>query len=141
MLNILRSTEDLTLKLGQLTWYYIRRIFIEKYAGNVHHRLVPDLYLVLVHSKKFSQCIQETLLFLIIYVERELIKNPQKIWCHFSFWTQSLFMEIIMRAEGDLELLTSPSSCYQTYSKISKEVFELFKILQLIIYASHFMIY
>ena len=77
MLNILRSTEDLILKLGQLTWYYVRRIFIEKYVGNVHHRLDTGLYLVLVHSKKFSQCIQETLL-LVIYFERGLSKTLKK---------------------------------------------------------------
>ena len=45
--------EGLNLKHCQL----YTEIFKEKYAEYVHQKLVPDLYLVLVNSRKYSQCI------------------------------------------------------------------------------------
>ena len=35
---------------------------MEKYAENVHRKLIPDLYLTLTNNLEYSLCIQETLL-------------------------------------------------------------------------------
>ena len=61
--EILKSKEGLImiLKLGQLTKYHVKKIFIEKCAENMHQTLVPDLYLILLHSLKYRKSIQETL--------------------------------------------------------------------------------
>ena len=62
LFNTLRSNEGLIHKLGQLTKYYIKKIFMEKYAKNMHQNLVSDLYLILVNIPKYSHCIQGTFL-------------------------------------------------------------------------------
>ena len=55
LFNIFRSKEGPICKLGQLINYCIRKIFIENYTENVPQKLVPDLYLMLVNSLKYSQ--------------------------------------------------------------------------------------
>ena len=55
LFNIFRSQEGPICKLGQLINYCIRKIFIESYTANIPQKLVPDLYLMLVNSLKYSQ--------------------------------------------------------------------------------------
>ena len=82
---------SLTLKLVQLIKYYIR-IFIEKYADNVHHKLIPDLYSILVKSSKFRQYMQE--IFLKRHLEREFSKILKK--SHFIFvFEPGLFLWVL----------------------------------------------
>ena len=71
LFNILRSKQDLIMKLGQIIKCFKRKKFIEKYAESVHQKLVPNLNLISIYSPKYSQCIQETLLE-IRYFERGL---------------------------------------------------------------------
>ena len=44
--NGLGSKEALILKLGLLREYYVKNLFIEKCAQNVHQQLVPDQYII-----------------------------------------------------------------------------------------------
>ena len=85
-----------------------------------------------------------------------IIKNPQEIQLHFCFWTQSLFINILMKKTMSLEtsnqyLFRLPNMFWSFLllvirhlasfnNLIRREVFELFKKLLLIIYGSHFMI-
>ena len=59
LFEFLRSKESLILKLGQLIKYRIRKTFVVNYAKNMHQKLVPDLYSVLLNTQKYSQCIQQ----------------------------------------------------------------------------------
>ena len=44
------------LVLDQLVKYYIREHFTEKYAENVHQKIVQDLYVILISSSKYTHC-------------------------------------------------------------------------------------
>ena len=48
--NMLRSKEGLVSKLGQFIEYFVGEIFIEKYAQNVHQKLVSGYYLIFLNS-------------------------------------------------------------------------------------------
>lgn len=47
---MLRSKEGLVSKLGQFIEYFVGEIFIEKYAQNVHQKLVSGYYLIFLNS-------------------------------------------------------------------------------------------
>ena len=89
LLKTLRG-KGLILKCDQPLEYYIRRIFVEKYAKNMQQKLVLDHYLMLVNRSKYSQCIEEILLE-IRYFERKLSKILKKT--NFTFVSElSLFL-------------------------------------------------
>lgn len=75
--------EGLKLKLGQLIKKYIRKIFIETPAKNMHQKLIEDLFLFLVNSLKYNQCIQETLLYIVYFESRvsKITKNLNSFLC------------------------------------------------------------
>ena len=107
MLDILRRKVLLILKLSQLIEYQIREILMEKFAGSIHQKLVPDPFLILVsspikpiHAKKHLK---------IKYFERGLSKNLSKFNLIFSFWTHSLFMDFIIKNKRGLTLVISVS--------------------------------
>ena len=85
MFTILRIKEGFILKLDPLTegimW---GKLSWKIYTENMHQKLVPDHYLILVNSLKYSYCIQE-------YLRKWILKNPQKLLFHFCFRTQSFF--------------------------------------------------
>ena len=62
LFDILRSKEGVILTLGELMKYYIRKIFIRKYADNVPQEILPDFYLILLNNLNYSQCIKEPIL-------------------------------------------------------------------------------
>ena len=42
----------MTLKICQLTEYYIMNIFIENHAENMHQKLVQDPFLIVINNAK-----------------------------------------------------------------------------------------
>ena len=52
MFDVLGRKKGLTLKLYPLIECYIKNIFMENHAENVHQKLVPDPFLILVNNPK-----------------------------------------------------------------------------------------
>ena len=59
----------------------------------------------------------QEILLKIRYFEREISKSLQKVNFIFSFWTQSLLMEKVIKNKRGLELVTGCSSGYETSSE------------------------
>ena len=64
----------MTLKLCQLIEYYIRAFVLKNDVVNVHQKLIPDPFLILLTITQNSHCMQGILLQ-IRYSERELSKS------------------------------------------------------------------
>ena len=63
----------------------------DKFTKNVHHKLVPALFSVLVNTPKYSEYIQETLKVNQMF-RRRIFQNSPKIWLLFVF-ESSLFIK------------------------------------------------
>lgn len=127
----MRSNEDLIFTVCQLIKNYMSNILKEKFAEDVHQKLVPDLYLILVNIFKYSQSIQESLLW-IIYFKKELCKIFKKFNFAFGFWTRTLFLDIIVKYKRSQEVVVIPfqvAKCFQNFLSLVVYHFNNFNAL------------
>ena len=99
-------------------WESIKYIaFLWKnHAENVHQKLAPNPFLILLHNPK--QPLHARIFFKNKILWKRIIKKPWKSQLYFFFETQSLLMDRIIKNNRGLELVTSRSSHCETSSKI-----------------------
>ena len=104
------SEEGVILKLGELIKNYVRKIFIEQFAENVHQKVVHDLYLLVVNTFNARN---------IVNASKKLLKEDyEKFTKNLTqfFFEPTLFLMGIMKNKMGLELVTIFFSGCQVYS-------------------------
>ena len=100
LFDILRKKAVLILKFAQLIEYEKSTSLLNK--ENVHQKLAPYLFLILINSPEKSTQARNSFQNTIFW--ETIIKKPLKIKLYFSLYTKSLFMEKIVKNKGDQEL-------------------------------------
>ena len=88
---------------------------MENHAENVHQKLAPDLFLILLNNSK--QILHAGNPFENKKFWKMIIKKPWKSQLYFFFRSQSLLIGKVIKNRRCLELVTSRSSSYETSSE------------------------
>ena len=85
---------------------------MENHAKNVHQKLAPDPFLILLNNPKQPLHTRNSFKNKVFW--KRIIKKPKPRWFYFFLQTQYLLMDKVIKNQRGMELVTSHSLGHKT---------------------------